>query len=1006
MNVFKSNSFARLVVFFCFANAFAGAQLSQLSFQHYTTNNGLSQASVYHMFQDSKGFMWFSSWDGLNRFDGYNFKIFKPSLKDTGSICGSRINSVMEDKDGFLWIGTYGALNKYDPETNRFEHFFVKDSKGTDLMLRYDPFFIDDKNELWFTYDSKNLASLNTDTKKITFYPFADNAMEEFVSAGFPKKEMYRPLTKIITSGYDGLRVIDVEKKQVHYYFSDHRANETGAKQLIWEFVEDQNKILWLASQSGLAALDHATGKVETFNEYNGGPAATALTTITIDKNKNIWCGTDGNGLWVFNIHTKKFIQHFTKNPVDAESLGENALTTIYIDREDNIWINSDPQGIDKINPSYQQFNHIRFTKDDENKIYSNAVWSITELDKNTVLACFNQTGLMIYDKAAHQTHLYHLPKGFKETSVYHSITDHNNRTWMASDAGIFYSDDKLKSIKQLNKRSYYYVYLFEDKDNLLVGADDGLFSLPLNLSTTVPDTIHLFDGKEISVIGGSPNGFICVTTYANEMFLLKNVNNRYELFKKMQFDFLIKSVWFENEDIVWLGTNAGLVRYTISSGTRKIYTEEDGLANNFIYGLLKGNDGNLWMSTNRGISRFDFHKAQFYNYGLAEGVQSWEFNSRSFFQSQAGTIYFGGVNGFNYFNPLQLKKIPFNPQVQLLNISINGKDVLLNNFLNTKQKNELKPQENNLAIEFAAIDFNRSNNINYLYKLRENDDWIPINNQRVLRFVNLPSGDYQLQVKAMYANYETSPHVLKLAFSILPPFYLTGWFVILTALIIAVIIYAIYKYRLNQLLKVQQVRNNIARDLHDDIGSTLGSIGMYSEVAASKLKKQQHEQAVEVVEKIGNASRLMIEKMGDIVWSINAGNDDLENLVQRMKAFAASMLTPKGIDFTFDLSDNINTIALTMEQRKNVFLIYKENIHNILKYSECSLVGVSLILSNQQLKMSIKDNGKGFNENEGAYNGNGLKNMRARAKDINATFEINSGINEGTLVVLSLPLK
>ena len=218
---------------------------------------------------------------------------------------------------------------------------------------------------------------------------------------------------------------------------------------------------------------------------------------------------------------------------------------------------------------------------------------------------------------------------------------------------------------------------------------------------------------------------------------------------------------------------------------------------------MLKGNDGNLWMSTNHGISWFNMATERFTNYAIAEGVQALEFNTHSFYQSSSGTIYFGGVEGFNYFNPLKIKDYPFEPQVQLLNVTVNGNTVSLEKFFNQKKPVKFKSNENNISVEFAAIDFNRNDYINYLYKFHDNDEWTSIGNKRTLNFVNLSAGNYNFEVEAQYSYNEVSPHILKFAFTILPPFYETYWFIIIICIVFILLIYSMYRYRVNQLKKL-----------------------------------------------------------------------------------------------------------------------------------------------------------------------------------------------------------
>lgn len=977
------------------------AQPAGLRFKHYTTVEGLSQGDIYHLNQDSRGFIWFCTFDGLDRFDGYSFKNFKPDPNNSHSIEGGRINAIVEEKNGMLWVGTNEALNRYDFKSESFEHYYVRDSSNNRLKVSYDPFFIDDKNELWFTYKN-NLGSMSLTTGKITTYPFTDGKMGLCRSAGYPAKKLYRHLSKIYSVGNDGIRIIDMLNKQIQFYFSSNKNNLFGKQTLINQVLEDKDHILWLGTINGLTSFDPATKKMQLYNKYQTKKIAGTFS-LTQDKDDNIWCSSL-SGLCLFNVTTRKFIRNYYKNPTDPESLGENYISSLFIDKDNNIWVGIDPDGIDKINPYYEQLSHVKINPEKANADNSSSVWSIAEIDTNKLLICSNHKDLLVYNRITGERKKIDLPAVFKKSfNNNFAILDSRKRIWLASDSGLCRSDNKMRMFDLIEKKDFSDAYLFEYRERIFIGANNGLFSLPINKQTHHVEPIHLFDGKKISFIGKSPNGHLCVATFDKELFLIDmDSNGKVTVVKKIVFDFQIKSIVFYDENTLWLGTCTGLVRYTISQKTLKTFTEKEGLANNYVYCLLKGNDGDLWMSTNHGISKFDPATERFSNYGLAEGAQALEFNTHSFFQSSSGTIYFGGVKGFNYFNPLKIKKNNFEPPVEILKISVDGYPVSLDRFLRQSRPVKFPGNETNISVEFAALDFNRNDNINYLYRLHSNEDWISIGKQRTLSFVNLIAGDYYLEVKAQYSNSETSPHVLKFAFTVPPAFYRTYWFITIVFVVVLLIIYGVYKFRISQLMKMLSIHNNIARDLHDDIGNTLGSINMYIEVATSKLKTQKPVEAEGVLIKMGDASRDMVERMSDIVWSINPGNDSFENLYNRMHDFTATMLAPLEIEFTFNIYGDLNKTAFTMKQRKNIFLIFKEAIYNITKYARSKQVTILLKKEGDRFQMTIHDDGKGFDmQTITAYNGNGIKNMQARALEIGGKLDIISGVNAGTAVEL-----
>ncbi|MFI5188020.1 MAG: two-component regulator propeller domain-containing protein, partial [Chitinophagales bacterium] len=948
------------------------------------------------------GFMWFGTFDGLDRFDGYNFRVFKSNYNDSNSIEGAKIYSIVEDKDGILWIGTNEALNRYDFKTDHFEHFYVQDSLHQQLKVSYDPFFIDDKNELWFTYKN-DLGSVNLATGKMITYPFADGVMRDFPTIGYPERKFYRHLSKIYTSGNDGLHVVDIDKKQAEFYFSSNPKNQFGRQVLIGGVLEDKNHILWLGTENGMISFNPVTKQTQVFNEYQ---TKKNITTFFLagDHDDNIWCG-GAMGVFLFNTITKKFVRNYSRDPADPESIGKNSVTSLFIDRDNNVWIGIDPDGIDKINPAYEQLNHVKINPKERNTDYSSSIWSIAEIDARNILLCSNHKDVAIYDKITGESKKIDLPKSFQKSfNNNNTILDSHGRIWIASDSGLCYSDDKTKTFKIIEKKDFSNAYLFEYNKRIFIGTGNGLVFLSMNTQAGDAETIHLFDGRGINFIGKSPNGLLCVTTWDKELFFIDAGNGKPSIVKKKVFDFQIKSIFFQDENTLWLGTSVGLAKYIVSQNSLKLFTEKEGLANNYVYCVLKGNDGNLWMSTNHGISRFDMTTEGFTNYGLSEGAQALEYNTHSFFQSPSGTIYFGGVKGLNYFNPSKIKDFYFNPPVQLLSISANGNTVPLEKFLQQSKPVKFQSDENNISIEFAAIDFNRNDNINYLYKLRDKDGWTSIGNQRTLNFANLSPGHYFLEVKAQYSYNQVSPHILKFEFIILSPFYRTYWFIAIVCIVIGLIIYGVYRYRINQFLNLQAIRNKIARDLHDEVGATLSGLSMYSHLTRSQLKTQQTEEVEKSLNIMQESASDMVTKLSDIVWSISPEQDSLVKLTQKLEEYAIEMAATKNMKTEFRFQKELSNLKLPMESRRNMYLFCKEAINNAVKYSGGAILELSIKEANGILECSVRDNGKGF-DMQTIKRGNGLGNMQKRANEIGAKLIMKSEQNEGSLFSMQLKI-
>jgi hypothetical protein len=449
------------------------------------------------------------------------------------------------------------------------------------------------------------------------------------------------------------------------------------------------------------------------------------------------------------------------------------------------------------------------------------------------------------------------------------------------------------------------------------------------------------------------------------------------------------------------MATNKGLAQYNTVLKTYKWFTEQNGLNNNFIYGIVPDENNNLWLSTNGGISRYNITENKFYNYNLNDGLQGFEYNSNAFYKTSDGTIYFGGVNGFNYFNPVMIKEQAFDPPMQVTEIKINNIPVSLNLFKNAKNIS-LPYFKNNITASFAAIDFRRSSNINYLYKLHEKDDWINVGKERTLTFPHLPAGDYHLIIKASIADGVVSKDAVSLHFEILTAWYSSWWLMAGCGIIILSVGYFIYLYRLQQIRKIFLLRTKISQDLHDEVGATLTSISFLSEVARQQ-SATENKPVLQMLDKIGGYSRDMIGEMNDIVWAINPANDKFDKIVLRMKNFASPLLAAKKIKLVFTEDPELKHTTLNMEQRKNIYLIFKEAVNNAAKHSNATTIKVNIHKNNNHFRLSVHDNGEGFTQNN-ITTGNGLINMQCRAKEINANITINS-TSAGTSIILIMPL-
>ena len=468
-----------------------------------------------------------------------------------------------------------------------------------------------------------------------------------------------------------------------------------------------------------------------------------------------------------------------------------------------------------------------------------------------------------------------------------------------------------------------------------------------------------------------------------------------------------------------WMATVGGGIN-VFDPKTEKFiaFTTEDGLVHNYVVSLTLDKKGRLWAGTRGGLSCFKppmkpFDpdcRISFRNYDMSDGLPSNILNHLSAFCDIDGTLYFGTRNaGMFSFHPDSLEDNDFIPNVYITDLSILNKPVylgdqdgILDSTIEFTRELHLRYSQNIISFTFAALNFIQPEKNKYAYKLEGYDeDWIYTDaSKRFASYTNLDAGEYTFKVKASNNDgvWNETPTELKLF--ITPPFWATAWFRLLTIVLIGSGIYALYKFRLNQILQVQSIRNKIAHDLHDNIGSTLNSISIYSEVAQNK--SAQH---IPELDLIGEGSRKVIESMSDIVWTINPDNDSFEKIIFRMRSLTHSLMAAKNIEYTFKVDDKLNSVTLPMHTRRQFYLIYKEAVNNLLKYSNATRASISLNYDRDEVEMLIHDNGVGF-DTSNPPRGNGLKSMRSRAEDIKAYFAIDSSPGQGTTIELNFHAK
>jgi two-component sensor histidine kinase len=463
---------------------------------------------------------------------------------------------------------------------------------------------------------------------------------------------------------------------------------------------------------------------------------------------------------------------------------------------------------------------------------------------------------------------------------------------------------------------------------------------------------------------------------------------------------------------ILWIGTIGGglnKISAKINNGeieeySIKIFTEKDGLPSNVIYGILDDLEGNLWLSTNKGISKFKPATFEFRNYDIDDGLQSNQFFWGAFHKTKDGSLYFGGINGINSFNPNNFKENNNIPPLFITQCKIESADgqrnYLVDNIteLQDAKKINLPYDSYNVSFDFAALDLTTPNKNSYKYILKNFDEnWSDVTNLNYKSYTNLSDGDYEFIVIGSNNDGVWNEKGSVFLFSIATPFWKAWWFILIIFIALASLIGYLVITQIKNMLAVERIRTKLAADLHDNIGSSLTEISILTEVITTRLKSEDKD-IIKSLSKISTKSRNLIDKMSDIVWLVNPKRDSLYDLILRLQDSYSDLLADTSISFKCKNLKSLEKVSLSMEHRQHLFLIFKEAINNAITHSNCTELILNANVNGKILKMTLKDNGDGFDTVIQSH-GNGLENMKDRASKIGGKLAINSEKGNGTVV-------
>ena len=796
------------------------------------------------------------------------------------------------------------------------------------------------------------------------------------------------------------------------------------------------NGMLFIGTNRGnlfcLNLRDASSKKVHLFNTAaTEGSPEFVFRSIYAANDSSIWISTSNAGVFHYFIGTGA-CEQFVHDPANQNSLLSNSTDFICANEENLVWINCPGRGLIKaeltkpVLPSYIP----QLSKSKVLGTLTENVRSIHALDSANLLIG-TLGGFMQFNEVNHTFQELVLPGGEKpilpEAAISSIVQDKKGNIWISewSTGAIYFLNypnsvfEKIVPDKTLEHYPTIRTLLCDSHGYLWAGSDRStIYRADISsVDYRDPQSIRFtrFSGKDPNsgmkgmkqcyIISEDKNGWILFGT-ADGLYAFDHSTGKFSHFVNHPGDTTslssddIRSICVDHKGRIWLGTtDGGLNLFDKSAQKFHAYTTTNGLPNNTIYSILEDDQGFLWLGTNKGLCRFNPVNSNCRNFTQLDGIQNYEYNTSAGFKTKSGELVIGGRSGFNYFHPDSIETSSEAPEVMITQFRIFGNEQPL-----TGGNIRLSHRENSISFTFAALSFIRNKENEYAYKLEGLDkDWIYCGDRRFTNYSNLAPGTYTFRVKASNCFGLWNETGTALTLVVATPWWATLYFRLSVFFYVAILLYAFFMYRLRQRLKLQSVRNRIARDLHDEIGSNLSSISLFNEVAIGNAGTTS--QVAPLLRKIGEYTQLSQEAMNDIVWMINARNDKFENIIIHMRTLAAEIFEAKIITLHMNIDDRLNMLKMEMDMRKNFFLVYKESVNNIIKYAECKNVWIDLVLDRSTVILRIRDDGKGFDLEHEVY-GNGLINMQKRAEAMKGNLDIQSEPGKGTKVELSFRRK
>lgn len=971
------------------------AQPRALRFERLSVEHGLSNFTVTSIVQDRQGFLWFGTADGLNKYDGYDFKIYKHDPADSTSLPGQEVNCLIVDRTGALWIGAGlrgRGVYRFDPDTDGFAPFSSKAPLADSLARQIIGLIYEDRRGDFWLSTSAGLFRYHRATDVLQDFPPNPQDSTALNSKGINTIAEDRSGALWVGSAAGGVFRWEAETTRFKHFRLMTRSGNDAVPRKIFE---DRRGTLWIATTEGLYRSNRATGAFElvlTFPKSPHNLMHEHFVSLFEDSHGRLWIGTFGAGLLRYEAATDYF-QQFLHDPNDSNSLSANRIEFIFEDRSGILWFATYRNGLNRYNPKQETFTRYSF---------ADAVYAVLENRREEVWLGTSSHGLLRFDRDGNLRRQYRHeakdPHSLGSDYVMALLVDPASPEdfWIGTETGLQRYEAKhdrfvhyaFGAREALQREAAHVKAIWADETGAIWAGTKGggLFHIAREATRLVQEPQSLRRESIWAIAQEPASGAFWLGTFGNGLLrFARNAQSLAHYHRELPDSLRLSSnivyaLHADTTGYMWIATTSGLNRLDTKTGLVRHWNSREGLPDNFVKAILPDAHGNLWLSTDNGISRFDPRTEKFKNFTVKEGLLHNTFLSGAYFKASDGRLFFGSEGGAIAFHPDSLAENTRPPEMAIAAFKVFDKPVRLTRAVADSQRAlRLSYQQNFFSFEFVALDFNNPAKHQYAYRLEGFDrDWIQAGARRYASYTNVDPGEYTFRVQGSNSDGVWNEAGASLRLVIVPPFWKTWWFQALAVCMIGAAVFALYRYRVNRLLERTRLaahlqsareteRTHLAREIHDELGQYLTGLKMDVAFMENMVVEQDGESAgASLLKKIHEMSSLLdttVKSVRKISSELRPAVLDNLGLLAAMEWLAEEFQKRTGIACECYLT--AVEVNLDRDRATAVFRIVQESLTNVMRHAKATRVTITFEKETSHYHLEVKDNGRGVQPHE-----------------------------------------